>query len=710
MLLGQELAETTEVTSLNVPVISTGPSPEAQGKASGSTRAFSIDSLVKKLETANRDEAVTEEEGAPTREQVTDVEVVTTRPSPVSEATSVAKTPAPEGGAGEAASSEMDYEVPLPGLEALEPSNLSAVGVALGGRSESVESPRTTAVEANERNNDEERWAAAGLGEAGSEDVVDEEPASVEPGYGGVRQETWNNGYFPTRSDSYYLGDVDYPRSNYVDPDVRSLTATGLFPYEDPDVSFYERYPGIFRPIDRGLGMFTTHEGLVLEGERFDQFSIGLDSNMPMFTRMYDPNRAHIKAGPLFFDLMSLGGGILYSDYDGPEVFAPGEEDGWLSFLELQMRVALRISDSLFINASARLIYLPGTNEVGLLPGIGFGPHGVAFINYQAEWGEWDIRLYDEFRGYIGGDLFYIDDAYERRGRYSFGFPDTTTDRDFFDGDYVTWANQIGVEASRPIGYDWRLWLEADHSDYWRDYHFTDHTHREHIGALLGYNGSVIPFAPYFRYDGDSTDHFDSMYHRVYVGGRGRLTENVRIDGRTGYLWSQGRDPDQDSWLWDLGLTHDISERAWHSIRGGQDYFTDDFSDESALANYLRYDFNYRFTRELYGTAFAQWSEDEILSDSSRGFKRLRVGGEQDRELYGARLSFRPGRYTLVTTGAAFERTHFTETDGVLERDIYHARLSQQISSRVNLWFRYQFEDTTLFDEHLYSAGIRRYF
>ena len=81
-------------------------------------------------------------------------------------------------------------------------------------------------------------------------------------------------GFFPTQDDHLYIGDSDYPRggpgsgaggygavggfgptaNTWIGPDARSLGFTGIFPYQDPEVNFYDRHAYFFDPLDRGLG------------------------------------------------------------------------------------------------------------------------------------------------------------------------------------------------------------------------------------------------------------------------------------------------------------------------------------------------------------------------------------------------------------------------------------------------------------------------
>lgn len=521
----------------------------------------------------------------------------------------------------------------------------------------------------------------------------------------GQSVETWMDGYFPTSNDNFYLGDHDYPRQQsigerWIQPDSRAQLATGIGAFGEQDPTFFDEHDYIFGPLDDGLGFLADHQALAWESARPQYVDFAIDGDLPMFTREFEPDKAHVKAGPLYMDLLSIGAGVLYSDYEGLENFREGEEDGWLSYAELHMRALFQVSNNFYIAASGRMVYLPGSNRVAFRLGNGFGPNVLARLNYQARVNDWDLLVYDEVRARSYGDLF-DSGAIERAGRYSFGFTDAYRGRDYFDNEVFHLANEAGAKASRLLNPDWRLSAAIDRTDTWQTHDLDNHATRHHAGLLVGYEGSDIPFSPYASYDVDTVDDFDSFFHRNYIGGRGRITENLSLDARGGLLWTTGRSPDQERWLWSVGLKHDLSERTHHSVWFGQDFFIDDFTNEVLATDYLRYQIGHRVTKKVYARAFVQLSDDEYLEG------REEFNGQN--QLYGANLNVRPGDYTNVLAGAAYQRRDFHE-ERDWERMLYFLQVNQQIMSRTTLWFKYQFEEAELFDEHLYSTGIRKYF
>lgn len=526
-----------------------------------------------------------------------------------------------------------------------------------------------------------------------AEDLV-EEPIS-----------TYEGGYFPTIEETQLLGG-DYPRSRSEStggPDFTNLSATGAVPY--PSQARVNRAPWAdsLNPLNPYLGFFAHNDGLVIEGESYPNGLTGtLDGGLPLLTRNFNPERAHIKAGPLYADLLYLGTEVIYSDYDGTRKFRQGEEDGWLFGVSMGVRILLQVTDEFFLTAAGNLIYLPQENQLGFFLGTGGEPAAFASLNYQAKLGDWNIHVYDNFTGAIGLDLFAdIDsDAYKRAGRYSFGFANTDRSTDLWDGDNVIFANTVGLDASRPVWDDWRWWIGARHRDSWRTYDFDDHTNSDEAYTRIGYNGVDIPFAPYAEYRVSTYDDWDAFYHRVYVGANGRLSENITLNGRVGYLFTSGNASTEDQILWNLRLTHEIGPRTWHSIEAGQDFVEREIIDATAVSSYVRYDINHQFTRSLSAGLYGQYSDDQNIRGSFDGH-RTQVGALVDWKVA-------EGVNGRVYANGVFER----RDDGLLVEDRWIGRVgySQQITSRLTGNLYYQYEEAEEFSENLFGLSLRQSF
>ena len=448
------------------------------------------------------------------------------------------------------------------------------------------------------------------------------------------------------------------------------------------------------------------YEGLAALGDPPERGQWDFDGGFDLFDRSFDPYQADFKAGPVYFEAVSLETGLLYSDYHGPQFFAPDEEDGWLSFVSLHLRMATRIGPSLYLLADGEIIYLPGSNRVGFRSGLGLGVGPFARIGYETEIGGWDFRAYAEFgTGSFDAAVGNGRTAYERAGNYSFGITGRGNE-DLFYAPYL--YTTIGVEAGKQVQPDWRVRLIAEHSDYWyvgddRDLD-EGRESSDRFGFLYESLPGEVPFSPYFSYDAYSYDQFDSVYHTAYVGGSGRLSPNVFADARIGYLWSGGEEADYQSQLWDVGLRHRINDRTWQEVRFGEDYVRSDFTSDSAVSRYARYSLSRRVSERILLEGYAQWSEDDYLSGRFAGDGLYRT------EMYGARAYIEVNRRTSLDFGYRIENSSTQDGLRDYERGLFDARLETRVTDRSTVYFYYQHDDTDLYFEDLYMAGYRRSF
>jgi len=519
-------------------------------------------------------------------------------------------------------------------------------------------------------------------------------------------------GYYPTAADLLLLGDQDYPRnsSSQEGPDARSQLASGILMYESGEQDFYARNREAFVPINRILGAFSPHKAFTAEFSSIPLSGVTLDAAFPLFTRTFEPRNAHLKVGPLAFDLMWLGAGAVWSDFDGPTEFPDGAEDGWISFVELALRGSLQITDSLHLSMAANLIYLPGTNELALSTLNNGFPNIALDVFFQRRVGEWDLLIYDQFSARPGLDVFsqLAVDGFDQAGRYQFGIYGQENRIDFYDSQNVWLTNQIVGKASRMLlETQWRFLLDLQHADFWQSFDFDNHQSRDSLEALVGYEGNNIPFAPALSYNVSTFDQFESFWHRVQLSFNGRLTENIQASAMGGYLWTTGFEPEQINYLWSLGLTHQFSQKGSHAINVGQNLFEDPFSPEVQFSTYYRYNINYQLAKKLTAGAFAQYSDGEVIVSANN-----QNAGEFKSTLLGATLQFQPFDFTQITASAALEDGEFAAAVP-FNHLIYRLMFSQQLASRLTLQGIYQYEDFDAaagYKEHMLSVSLRRYF
>lgn len=525
-------------------------------------------------------------------------------------------------------------------------------------------------------------------------------------------------GYFPTQAEDTLLRGAQDSRSlghglgpGVVEgPDNRGLIATDLFRYYDNNPDFYERNMDFFHPINVGLGIFTPNDALTVETRQMANASFTADANFNILTRAFNPELAHIKAGPLYFDVLWLGAGVIYSDYNGDQKISEGDsdDDGWAGFVELGVRGLVRLTDSIYLSAVANVVYLPFENELALRLGNADNPGLLLRFNLNEQLGEWEILFFNQFIGRSGLDVFVDANspAIDRAGRYSFGF---LADRsnDFYSRNQAFFMNTVGFYASRPL-FDniWRLGFGIEHADSWRTFQFENHGTRDWLGLWMQYEGSVLPFAPRFSYEYFSNDGYDSLTHLFQIQLTGRFTENLHWLGSAGYALETGVRPEGNRFIWRWELDHTLSRNTNHWLAIGEGYIYNEFETDTRTARYARYGIDQRFGSRVTLRAFAQYAENEA-SSTDRFPRRDRFGA-------GLNLMYRPLDFTDIRATAYYEQTDQSTTTDDSARWIYRVEVTQQLAHRFtgNLFYQYEEfnSDRTPFTEHFLGLSVRRYF
>jgi hypothetical protein len=528
-----------------------------------------------------------------------------------------------------------------------------------------------------------------------------------------------SDGFFPTLSEIPLLRGPYDARSMGgtamgTAPDRRTQLATDIFPYSSPDQNFYQRNPQIFRRADQILGFFTPFDTLTYENDRIRNFAMSFDSSLGILNRNFSPELATFKMGPLFLDVLWVGTGLIWSEYNGPQQFVEGEEDGFTGFVEVGVRAAARLTDTIFLIAGANIMYLPFNDRWAFQSLTGLGPGASLSMVYADDWEEWDVSFYNYFTGSSGINFLgqISEPGFDRAGRYAFGTGFQNRTNDFYSEDNVFWNNRLGGSANRLVfDNEWRLNLIAEHTDFWRSFDFDDHRVRDMASISLGYEGSVIPFAPEFFYtvfepDGLGRD-LEIFFQQLGASFTGRLTENVNWQGNAGYIFLTGPDAqtDNNSFLWTMGLEHTVNINFQHWLRFGQGFFSNEFFNEYVLSRFVSYGFNQRLDRRTSLTGFVQYADSELdlITDELR---QTIIGG--------ASLNFQPLDFTRFSASVIYNHNRVEASDVDSDRWIYRASLTQQLALRLTGTLFYQFEDfsgqPSDFDEHLIGFNLRRYF
>lgn len=509
--------------------------------------------------------------------------------------------------------------------------------------------------------------------------------------------------------DPYRL--LDYPRSDtYVggirhDYQVQSHLDT--LTYDGPEPTFYQRNRNWFAPVDTLVGLLAPNDAWDFEDNTPEMFSLEADvRGFRPFVRPFSPETSTIKAGPLYLDVLWLGGGVVYSDFSGDRTFKEGDEDGWVGYMDIGVRSLLRITDNLYMSAVATFMYLPFENRVALRYGINGQPLFYTRMEYKKKLGNWDLYLYDQFRGNTGFGFNFDTNVPEidRAGRYVFGFLGDRTD-EFFDDRTVILSNIVGGRARRLVfDNQWHFQILADHTDFWRSFDFEEHNRRDRLVADLGYEGMDIPFAPRFRYQMISTDGFDSIRHQISLRLHGRLTENVRWTGIIGENFTSGVGADRSRFLWELGLEHTLTAYTRHWIRMGENFFYNEIAPQTLTGRFIRYGIEQRIDSRLSLLAFAQFADREVLNNEHA----------RERMATGLSVLFRPFDYTRIRGTAMYENTDQRNGTEDTDRWLYRVEVMQALGYKLDATVFYQYEErqaqTNSFTEHVTGMSVRRNF
>jgi hypothetical protein len=417
--------------------------------------------------------------------------------------------------------------------------------------------------------------------EAGSPEYADY------TGQGDTSNSASTGGYFPTQVETQYLppNNPDYSRS---EGDRGYWAYSGIWPVRPAADNYYQRNGAFYDRVERGLGLFIPDENLLAHSGEPNAWSVDLDYGLPFLTRDVAPDRAMVKLGPLYLDVLGISFATLYTDYSGDAPLDPDlPDEGWIAIVGIPLRASLRITDTIYLQATGFFYYLPLEGEVGASSGVGSGwAIGTnARLNFEWDHKGWMFRLYDYF-GFVNSlaDLsenWQVNEI-DAVGRYRFGALEDVTESNFFwDPRFGGYRNDVGFEAQRPMPNDWWFLANAVHSDYWPQSDFDDHSYFDQINLLYRYLGDDWMFAPSFLYSAGSGDRFDTVTHRAEMRLTGRVTEYLSAFGSAGYLWQTGDNlQDNDSFIWEAGLNHDLTAYTRHSVSGGQTYSLSETLDE----------------------------------------------------------------------------------------------------------------------------------
>ncbi|MEQ1748891.1 MAG: hypothetical protein ABL974_05685 [Prosthecobacter sp.] len=525
-------------------------------------------------------------------------------------------------------------------------------------------------------------------------------------------------GYFPTGQESRILASnsgrsADYTRSM---GDRRAWTYSGLWAVRPEVDNFYQRNSGFYDPAERVLGPFIPDENLLVAGDSGRVFSLTGNYGLSFLTRDVSPERSMIKAGPLTVDFLGVNASALYTSFSGDFSIADPDSSGssgWIGMVGLPIRASLRLTDTIYFQLSGMVYWLPLENKFGIGSGLGSNWNlGLnSQFNYEFEWKQTKFRLYDYLTS-AGNFMDIIEpwrvDEIDAVGRYRFGsahIDQGTAGRgSYWNPQFGGINNTIGFEAQREAFNDWWAYGLLSHQDFWgqSSFNLDDHAHLESLNLELRYVGDDYWFAPVIGYQLNSSDYFDTLTHQINARFSGRFTEYASIWGSVGYLTQTGNEAiDMDTFLWELGISHNLTEYTQHSLSGGRAH-TYSASLDEIVADYLRYTISHAFGPRLKASLHGQYSNGQTFGKSSV---------ESETYQAGVHLNYALDPETNLVIGSTYSLSHFPSNAADLETWLHFASLQRPIVGRLNSSATYQYLEQSAgpggnFSEHMLLLSL----
>ncbi|MBL9114512.1 MAG: hypothetical protein JNJ83_05855 [Verrucomicrobiaceae bacterium] len=386
------------------------------------------------------------------------------------------------------------------------------------------------------------------------------------------------------------------------------------------------------------------------------------------------------KAGPFGLDLYSLSALAAYSDLSGQRAERL-PDDGFLAGIKAQAGLLLQMTDEAYLRVHATFYYLPTEGRGGFFFGNG-GP-SVASFRYQTQIKEWSLSFEDRLMVVhpIGELLDEIEvDELSVVGRRRFG---RTEQSDFrpFSQDEVHFINMLRGTASKWIGSNLKLQLNADHWDMWRSMDFDHIREVDRLGAALYYDSPDLWFLPWASYDYYRLDRGATTAHVAMAGATLPFSRTLLAHVKGGWVnreFDSGRTTERP--LWDFGIVHNITSAWSHSLYMGQDFIITDFA-EDLIASYWRYSMR-------YGPRPGRWS---VIGYVQQHQREADDRGEWDNTTFGGRFMAHFGRRTRFGLAGAFTTR---DTDAVsTDITVIRASLGHDLTQSLTAELVFQYSD-----------------
>lgn len=489
-----------------------------------------------------------------------------------------------------------------------------------------------------------------------------------------------------------------------------------------------------------GWASFDDHQGTIAASASLRPALLGLRHRS-----LGAPPPWGLHMGIFVVDSLTVGAGMLYSDYSGRTLrnsrFASmPDSDHWGSIVWTSFRLSAYVTNRFALSVRPYIYWLPLENKVGFsaASGIfglasGFAPSSMLDAAYRINLGPlWDLSFSDRFgaimnqRSILNEPLvlsasFQDVSSHDLAGQYAFGgFSPPTKDvryRDrfsindqLFDNNRVFFRNAATARLSGRIGVNTGLHFIYRRFDQWDD-SFNHLAGWNTAGAVLLQSRPMID--KFVSYMASSRDDSEYLVQSLSAGVNALIGPRIRGFASGGHMWltngnQGGRELGRDSWIGRAGVEHLLGPRVRHGLAAGKMVTDPDFGTRY-LADFARYYLAMDLSRNLLLRFYYQRVEGERLDSTE--------DSDLKSEVYGSLLAMTLSPADSVSILNSYET--YERSGGQAGGAFWSHRLSYIHQMRMNmyaqLYYQYQHGQNysagdSEFSEHLLYLGMMKRF
>lgn len=373
------------------------------------------------------------------------------------------------------------------------------------------------------------------------------------------------------------------------------------------------------------------------------------------------------KFGPFLIDSLSVGAGLMYSEYDGPlprstrfsRVAAAGDE--WASILWTNFRISAYVTNRFALTLRPFIYYLPFENKIGysgLTAGVfgfrsGINPNSSLQAAYRTRIGSlWEFSLYESFRAImtqralLNESLMYYAGSrdlseYDTAGRYGFGAMAPPIDNsirrtDFrfndklFDNNRIMYSNSAVARMTGTLGQDMTANFMYRRMDQWGE-------GLDHLGGWNSIRATLVQTRPliqkYLSYNASTRDGSNLWLQWLSAGSIANIGPHFKAFVSGGHYWTTGGDKNfanRNSWIGRFGIEHWMGPNLWQSVSFGRLVSDPEYGGQY-LADFARYQITANLSPRVMARLYMQQAKGERVDSLT--------ASDYSSEAYGAMLT-----------------------------------------------------------------------